>query len=75
MARGIRRGELDGVVAEVARQLDEDVAWVEASPLPPGDSVLDGVYAGGRAEDPMPRIVRDRRRRPAGGAGTEKQAS
>ena len=75
LQRGFRQGELDEVVAQLARQLDEDVAWVEASPLPPGDSALDGVYAGQRAEDPTPRIVRDRERGRAGVTGTEKQAS
>jgi TPP-dependent pyruvate/acetoin dehydrogenase alpha subunit len=75
LGHGFHRDELDEVVARLARQLDEDVAWVEASPYPPADSGLDGVYAGQRAEDPVPQIVREWERRRAGGTGTEKQAS
>jgi pyruvate dehydrogenase E1 component alpha subunit/2-oxoisovalerate dehydrogenase E1 component alpha subunit len=32
---------------EIARRLDEDLAWAEASPLPEPSSALEGVYARG----------------------------
>jgi TPP-dependent pyruvate/acetoin dehydrogenase alpha subunit len=50
--------ELARIDAAVARQLDEDVAAAERAALPDGAEALDGVYARGRAEEPIPAIIR-----------------
>jgi TPP-dependent pyruvate/acetoin dehydrogenase alpha subunit len=49
---------LTRIDAAVDRQLDEDVAAAENAPLPEGIEALDGVYALGRAEEPVPAIIR-----------------
>jgi TPP-dependent pyruvate/acetoin dehydrogenase alpha subunit len=63
LGRGIAQNELDEVVAGIDRELDEDVAWAEASPFPEPDSGLDGVYADRAVESPLPPLVREWERR------------
>jgi TPP-dependent pyruvate/acetoin dehydrogenase alpha subunit len=41
------REELDAILAEVDRGLDEDVDFALASPLPPPERALEGVYEEG----------------------------
>jgi TPP-dependent pyruvate/acetoin dehydrogenase alpha subunit len=46
-SRGVRAEELEAIVAGLDRQLVEDLAWAEASPLPSAETLTDGVYANG----------------------------
>jgi TPP-dependent pyruvate/acetoin dehydrogenase alpha subunit len=39
--------EIDAVRAQIQREVDEAVAWAEASPFPDAASLLDGVYEDG----------------------------
>jgi TPP-dependent pyruvate/acetoin dehydrogenase alpha subunit len=39
-----RREELDGILAEIDHRLDEDVEFALASPFPPPERALEGVY-------------------------------
>jgi TPP-dependent pyruvate/acetoin dehydrogenase alpha subunit len=41
------RDEIDAVRAQIQREVDEAVAWAEASPFPDAASLLDGVYEDG----------------------------
>jgi TPP-dependent pyruvate/acetoin dehydrogenase alpha subunit len=59
LGRGFRQSELDDVVVAIARQLDEDVAWVEASPMPDGSRLLDDVYGDRAVEPVLPPLVRE----------------
>jgi TPP-dependent pyruvate/acetoin dehydrogenase alpha subunit len=63
LGRGFAQGQLDGVVVRIEQELNEAVAWAEASPLPAADSGLDGVYADRPVEPPVPPLVRDWERR------------
>jgi pyruvate dehydrogenase E1 component alpha subunit len=49
--------ELDAITARIDAALLEDLAWAEQSPLPEGDSAMDGVYAGVRVADATPPLV------------------
>jgi TPP-dependent pyruvate/acetoin dehydrogenase alpha subunit len=72
LARGTRQDELDEIVVRLGRQLDEDVAWVEACPFPPAESLLEDVYAGPPVRSPVPPLVRDWERRRVEVSRTEK---
>lgn len=63
LGRGFTQADLDAVVAQIDRELDEDVAWAESSPLPDAESGLTGVYADRAVEPPLPAIVREWQRR------------
>jgi TPP-dependent pyruvate/acetoin dehydrogenase alpha subunit len=63
LGRGFGQSDLDEVGRRIAAQLDEDVAWAEASPMPDPDSGLDGVWADRPAESPIPPLVREWERR------------
>ena len=41
------REEIEGMRAQIQREVDEAVAWAEASPFPDAASLLDGVYEAG----------------------------
>jgi TPP-dependent pyruvate/acetoin dehydrogenase alpha subunit len=69
LGRGFRQNELDEVVVAIARQLDEDIAWVEASPMPDGSRLLDDVYGDRAVEPALPPLVREwQKRRERAGA-------
>jgi TPP-dependent pyruvate/acetoin dehydrogenase alpha subunit len=51
------QSDLDAIEAMIARGLDSDVAFAEASPFPPGDTGLDGVYEGVATRSPVPPLV------------------
>jgi hypothetical protein len=53
------------VMAATNRELTADIAEVEAGPFPSPETLLDGVYAEGRAPSPIPPLVRDWERRKA----------
>jgi TPP-dependent pyruvate/acetoin dehydrogenase alpha subunit len=53
------REELDSVVTTLDAQLQDDVAWAEASPFPEGSSGLAGVYGDRDVADPTPALVRE----------------
>ena len=36
--------KLDEIVAEIAREIDDDCAWAESSPLPEAEQAAYGVY-------------------------------
>jgi pyruvate dehydrogenase E1 component alpha subunit/2-oxoisovalerate dehydrogenase E1 component alpha subunit len=59
LARGVTRADLDAIAAAIDRELTEDIAFVEASPAPHPDTLLDGVWADRGAEPPLPALVRD----------------
>jgi pyruvate dehydrogenase E1 component alpha subunit/2-oxoisovalerate dehydrogenase E1 component alpha subunit len=68
LARGVAsQGDLDGLVAGIDRFLDGELAAAEASPFPPGESALGGVYGDRDVSPPVPPLVRERERR--GGTG------
>ena len=41
---GVTRDRLDGIVADVHREIDEDVAWAESSPMPQPEQAAYNVY-------------------------------
>jgi pyruvate dehydrogenase E1 component alpha subunit/2-oxoisovalerate dehydrogenase E1 component alpha subunit len=57
--------ELDGVSAGIDRFLDAELAAAEASPFPPGESALDGVYGDRAVAPPVPPLVAEWERRRA----------
>jgi TPP-dependent pyruvate/acetoin dehydrogenase alpha subunit len=63
LGHGVTQAELDAVVVRIDHELNEDVAWAEASPMPAPDSGFDGVYADRLVESPRPPLVRAWERR------------
>jgi TPP-dependent pyruvate/acetoin dehydrogenase alpha subunit len=51
------QSDLDAVAAMIDSQVDEDLAFAEASPFPQPSSALDRVYAGATARAPVPPLV------------------
>jgi pyruvate dehydrogenase E1 component alpha subunit/2-oxoisovalerate dehydrogenase E1 component alpha subunit len=51
------QSDLDAVAAMIDRQLENDLAFAESSPLPDPATALDRVYADGSARSPTPRLV------------------
>jgi TPP-dependent pyruvate/acetoin dehydrogenase alpha subunit len=45
LTRGVAtQGQLDAIVADVQREIDEDVAWAEESPMPDAEKAAYGVF-------------------------------
>jgi len=44
LGRGVRQADLDEIVAGLDRRLAEDLAWVEASPMPSAEALENDVY-------------------------------
>jgi pyruvate dehydrogenase E1 component alpha subunit/2-oxoisovalerate dehydrogenase E1 component alpha subunit len=60
LGRGLAgKAELEAVVAEIERQLAEELAVAEASPLPARGSGLSDVYADRPVRPPVPPLVRE----------------
>jgi TPP-dependent pyruvate/acetoin dehydrogenase alpha subunit len=63
LGRGVSQAELDRRVKAIDDALTEDLAFVEASPSPAPESVLEDVYADSAAASPIPPLVHDWERR------------
>jgi pyruvate dehydrogenase E1 component alpha subunit/2-oxoisovalerate dehydrogenase E1 component alpha subunit len=59
LGRGVAQADLDAIVVRLDQELNEAVAWAEASPFPAPDSGLDGVYADRPVDSPLPPLVRE----------------
>jgi TPP-dependent pyruvate/acetoin dehydrogenase alpha subunit len=51
--------DLDGITAGIDRYLQGELEAAEASPLPPSDSGLSGVYGDRDVKPPLPNLVRE----------------
>jgi len=63
LGHGVTQAEMDAIVVRIDRELNDDVAWAEAAPLPDPGSGLDGVYADHPVEPPVPPLVSEWERR------------
>jgi len=59
----LAQSDLDGVAAGIDRYLQGELDAAEASPLPPADSGLSGVYADRETAPPVPPLVAEWERR------------
>jgi len=59
----VARAEMEEVVAGIEAQLEEDLAWAEASPMPDPESGLDRVYGDRPTRPPTPPLVLEWERR------------
>ena len=68
LARGqASAAELAAIAARLEAQLDQDVAFAEASPFPDAATQLEGVYGDREVAGPEPPLVRESRRPKAAG--------
>jgi TPP-dependent pyruvate/acetoin dehydrogenase alpha subunit len=51
--------DLKAIVSTLDAQLQEDLAWAEASPMPDPESGLSGVYGDRETARPLPPIVEE----------------